>query len=602
MFKNIILVYILLTVSTVFTYGQNIYEQKFKLAESYELNGDFEKALRIYTELMNEKPNSDLYFNGYVRVMKSMNKYSEMLPVVLERLQKNQTLNLLDLYAELNWRTGKPDAANSNWEKALNEYPDSPTTYEFIAQTQVNLRLFDKAIATLLKGRDKFNDPVLFSDLLIRLYIATGDYQNGTKEILNLLNKDFNMPQAQGRLYALMINQTAKEYIGDELKRISGRYQDNIAIQEVYAWYLKTTEKSDEALELVIRIDEMKKTNGLEIVNFASSASRDGDYETALKAYRIIVNKGKSNPYASTALFGFTRALEQKMQLDKKKFDQDAVEDIIDSYKKILKEYPRTPNAADSRLRLAGIYYTYLGDTENAIDELEALLKEFSSSQYSVSAYLELGKIYIINGDLEKAEESFAKIQQLNRFASAEQKDIALYNTALLKYFKGEIEKAKAAFSELSNNPNSDIANDVIRKIYIISSNEEKVAALDLYAKAEYKEFQKKPDEAVKLLKEAARLSGNSMLGEMALLKAAEIEFDRGNYSSSREFITELNKIFPESKNIDQRIMLTAETFYYENNMSDALKYYTELITKYPASIHIQEARKKIRIIRKDKI
>lgn len=204
--------------------------------------------------------------------------------------------------------------------------------------------------------------------------------------------------------------------------------------------------------------------------------------------------------------------------------------------------------------------------------------------------------------ELDQAEKSFTKVKQLHRFASSEQKDLALYYTALIIYFKGDIEGATKSLSLLSLNPDTDIANDVLRKLFIINSNQEKIAALELFAKAELKEFQNNHKDALKFLKEVNLLASKSMLGEIALIKAAEIELKIANYQSTRNILNELNNHYSESKQIDKRIMILADSYYLEQNYGEALKFYTELITKYPDSIYLQEARKKIRIIRKDKI
>ena len=60
--------------------AQNINVQKYKLAESYEKSGDFESAVRLYSELIKSEPNNDDYFDSYARSLKTMNKFAELLP------------------------------------------------------------------------------------------------------------------------------------------------------------------------------------------------------------------------------------------------------------------------------------------------------------------------------------------------------------------------------------------------------------------------------------------------------------------------------------------------------------------------------------------
>ncbi len=597
--KIIVLILLLAGLSA---YSQNVNDQKFRLAESFEQNGDLQGALRLYSELMQDEPKVEVFFDGYVRVMKALNNYGDLLKVVRERLPANESLEMLDLYAELCWRTGNPDESNKTWTKILSKFESSINTYFTVSQTQINLRLFEKAISTLKLGKSYFKNNYGFSDPLIKLYIAIGDYRSGTGEIFSLLSYDYNLPQAQGRLFALMINDEAREYIGDELKRLSSGNSDNIIYQEAFSWYLRTTGKLADALDLIVKIDKLKNSNGLEILNFANSTSRDGDYETAIKAFNKIIEMGKKNPYSPSALFGLTRTMEEKMRVEKGKINKKEIQEIVDSYEKIISDYPKTANSADSRIRLAEIYETYYMDYDKAINELEKLISEFPRSQYSVAAYIELGSIFLQKDELEDAEKSFNKVNELIRFASPEQKDKVKYHQALIIYFSGNIEKSKTVFESLSLNPDTDIANDVLQKLFLIKSGEQYVAALQLYAKAEFREYQKNYSEAIKILDEVSSLAESTPLSEQALQKAAEIEYRTGKYSSSREFLIKLSQKFPASRQADKYTMMTADSYFAEENNGEALKFYTELITKYPESIYLQEARKKIRIIRKDKI
>ena len=203
---------------------------------------------------------------------------------------------------------------------------------------------------------------------------------------------------------------------------------------------------------------------------------------------------------------------------------------------------------------------------------------------------------------MDLARTSFAKLDELFRFASIEQKDQFMYFKAMILYYKGEIEAAQKSFSALALNPDTDIANDVLKKLFIIKENEQYVAALQIFAKAELREYQKRSKESLELYNEAIELAGKTQLSELSLYKSAFLEFNNKNYQNCRNFISKLSQGYPDSKENDKYVYLTAESYYYEENHPVALKYYTELITKYPSSIYIQDSRKKIRIIREDKI
>ncbi len=195
--KKILFLILLINLFGLFCIAQNVNLQKFTLGISYEEKGEFENAERIFGELIKAEPNNEDFFFAFVRVLKQQNKFSELLPYITENLKKKESLRLLDLFAEINWRVGNTNEANSAWEKALKLNKKEPNTYVEIAQTQMNLRLFDKATATFLLGRKEIGSDNLFLDELSKLYIATGNFKDGIEEILKLLNLNLNIAISQ---------------------------------------------------------------------------------------------------------------------------------------------------------------------------------------------------------------------------------------------------------------------------------------------------------------------------------------------------------------------------------------------------------------------
>jgi tetratricopeptide (TPR) repeat protein len=271
--------------------SQNADEEKFKLAESYEKNGDFKSAARMYSDLFNEQPGNDAYFQGLVRSYKAMNQFSDLWPIIEKRLSVKKNPDSYAIYGEILWRTGKTSEANKAWENAISLAPRSPDTYLDVANSQISLRLFDKSVSTLEKGRSELNSSTVFSDQLSQLYIATGNFAKGTNEVLNLFEQTNNLGIAQGRLSALLSNPDAASYVNSIIKsRADG---DNINYKKLYAWFLRSTKKYEEAFEVYKKIDAMQASNGMEVLNFANSSSSDGQTDIALKAYEYIIDMGR---------------------------------------------------------------------------------------------------------------------------------------------------------------------------------------------------------------------------------------------------------------------------------------------------------------------
>ncbi len=599
--KKTILFLILINLLSVITFSQNVNLQKFRLGVSYEERGEIENAERIFEELIKSEPNNDDFFDAYSRVMKLQNKFSELLPYIAEKVKKKETLRNLDLFAELNWRLGKTNEANSAWEKALNLYKNTPETYIKIAQTQLNLRLFDKATATFLQGRKDIGSKNTFADELSRLYIATGNYKEGIEEILNLLYLNLNIATAQGRVYALITNQDATVFLEERLKSESEKNQNNMLSQELYAWFLRTTNKLDNALDVYIRLDALKKSNGMEILNFANISVQDGQYDIGIKAYNIILDKGKNHPYNASALYGVTRAMELKL-VSKKNFTNEELLEIIKFYDEVITTYQNSKYSADARYRTALIQYKSLKNIKEAKIQLEILLKEASKLDVSGSAGNLLAEIYIAENDLITAKKLYRDVIERNFSALPADKETAKFMLAEIEFFTENFDSARALYVQIVQNSNSDAANDAFKRISIIDASVQFVKGLQLYAKAELMIFQNKPNDAIKFYLESSESAKGSVLSETSLFKSAEIYYNQKNYPKAIEIVDILNKENSESVFADDAIMLVGDCYAAENKIEEAIKAYSDLLVKFPDSVMLQVARKKIRSLRNEKI
>ncbi len=592
--KSIIIIVFFLSIFNLFS--QNVAEQKFRLAESYEKSGDLINSARIYEELTKEFPQNDTYFSGLARTLKMMNKYSELLPYAEDRYKSKPDIATSVLYAELLWRLGTTSEANNIWKIAIRTFKNVDI-YAQISNSQVQLRLYEKAIEVLKAGREELKNPNLFYDELGKLYIAVGDYKNGTYEILQMLKTTSNLALAQGRLYALIVDKKAEDYIQKELKDFASGNSENITAQELYAWFLRTINRLDQALDVYKNIDRIKKANGAEILRFADDSRRDLQYDIALKAFATVIDLGKNNPYVNSALFGYARTLEQKMQSNKAISRSDA-EEIIKRYRGIIKDYPATQQATESRVRIADLAIAYLQDEQMAIDELNTAIKEQPYSSVGANASLDLANIYINSENFDKAQPILNDLTTRFKNNLPAQSNQARFLTAEILFFKGMIDSSLTLFSELSIVPETDIANKSLSRIVLIEQNTQYVKALADYAKYELYARAKKYPQAIEKLKETASIAEGTNLGDIALKNKAEIEYKLQNYEASLATLNSLMKANPETIYGDFALMMTGDNNIALGRTEEAMKNYTDLLAQYPRSIYLNDVREKIKSLR----
>lgn len=596
--RHILITFLIIAFSTSL-FSQSVHEQKFQLGRSYEQSGDLESAERLYGEVARAIPENKVYFEAYVNLLKSQEKYDKLLPFVQSRIDIYQSIEIMNLYAELNWRAGKIDIAEEFWKTNMEKYKSSPEVYETIAQTQVNLRLYPKAAATLLAGRKALDSDNAFSNSLSKVYMSMGDYEKGTDEVLALLRSTQDIALAQGRLYAFMTNDNAIDYIDSKLAKTVSGNDENFLLLELYSWFLNTTGRHDKALDIVIRLDRAKKSSGRDILMFGNNALQAGNYNVAIEAFSELIKRGKQNPYAPSAMYGISRT-QEVMLLNKGKMTDSEIKELIGSYMKVIEEYPQSNNAAESYYRIASIYAEIPDKRDEAVEMLDLLSKKFSNSRVNHKGINLRGDILIKQGKLEKAKETYTTLVEGPRSILDEEKRRALFMVGEIDFMRGYPDSALAIYQILTNFLESDAANDALARMYLINQNLQFQKALLIYANAELLKFQDKDDKAIKQYQSAATTAVGTPLAELAIIEIADIHYEQSRYIEARQMYQRVIDEFPQSIYHDYCLLQIGMAFFKEDKLVEAKQYFNEILVKYPKSIYLEEARKKIREIRRD--
>lgn len=596
--KTINIAVIFLTILAGFAHvnAQTAAMKKFKTAQAYESSGEFQNASEIYLELFEYNPKINDFFDGVVRCYKSLSKYDDLIPVIEEKINVYPEVSDYAIYGETLWRLGENEKAREAWAAGIELNPRMRETYRLIARSQIELRLFDKAISTFKQARRTFNNDELFSDELSQLYVAVGDVKSGVDEILRLFETTNSIPTAQGRLTALMTTDQAAEYIGEKIAAKASN-RSNINYRRLYAWFLSATDRPEEALDVYISIDKSINGAGREVVEFAGNAARENNFDVAARAYEYVIAMGKSSPHAVSALYGYASTLEKKFETENT-LSEDAAKRIIDHYEKIVKDFRRTNYAADAKLRIARIYMDHLHDEKRAVKELEELVKEFNNPKTVAEALLELGRINALKENFDKAVEFYSEVKKRFYRQYPDMANEADYRTAELLYYQGYIDSAAAIFAECAALSNSDAANDAIERSAIIQAAKDIPEAIKKFAGAEFYEEKREFAKALELYEEVGKIAPFSDLAERSVVRRAKIEMGRNAYETSREILKSALEANPQSIYADYFLVLIGDSHFDQGEYSKAEDYYKECLAEYPKSIRLEYARERIRYIR----
>lgn len=590
-------VYILIFFLFINLQAQSTFDQKLQLADSYESNGDYESACRLYKEIFQNNQKNPSVLEGLVRNYKKVNKQAELLLIVKDYASKNQTVANSNLLGELYWKVGNSKEANLCWQTAITLSKDDFKSYLLISNTQSQLLLFDKAIATLKEFRTINDSPQSFSDELSKLYIANGNYKDGIIEVFQLLKINKNIALAQGRVYAMMTSKEAKDYIFKSLETEAQINDKTLYLQELFAWYLRTMNRLSDALEVYRRIDNLRRANGYDIYQFAEISRKDEQFEIAFKAYEIIIDNGKKNPFFTQALYGFAQSFESKYA-NGSIIPKDRVNEIIERYKNVISEEPNSVIALECSYRLAQIYLKQLNDKNTSLEYLNKLIKNPNVNIAVVNAFFLLGEIYFSDGKIEESKNQFKSIINGMGKQFPDKNDLAKYRLAEIDYFLGNIDTAKAQFLEISKNVNSNLANDAMNKIIIIQASRKDSIGINQFSKAEMLKFQRDYTNAINIFKEIKERKQDFELNEFATFELIKTYYDMEKFDESILLIDELLKKYPDTNNGDIALYYKGNCQMKQLKKEQAIETFTLFLNKYPVSIYLQEARNKIRKLR----
>lgn len=599
--KKGFIVVLVLSLSLIFSrnqlFSQTEENRKLELARSYEDGGNFREASRIYQELFSKnKQNSD-YFEGVVRTLLALDQPSSLLPLVEERLAIDKSPSLLTLYGTLLWKTGKQVEAEAAWSKATNNCGTVADCYRDLASVQSKLRLYDKAVTTLLNARTLLKAPTMFADELSQFYAAAGNVEKGTEEVMLLFTATKNLSVAQGRLSALMLTEEANQYISKAIEKAQSDQPDDYNIMMLQLWYYRESKQYKKGLSAAQQLDERTRSQGRELLNFANLANKENEYDIAMEAFDKVMNFGKKSSFFITALYGYASALEQKV-IGKDSVSEEEAKNIITKYEEIIEDFPDNQLANECRYRIAQVQNRYLRNSEKAIENLEQIIKTSSGTSLAANSALFAGDIRLQKGDVKSASAFYQSVARMLSRSLQKESDKAKYSLALLEYYAGRIDSAKNMLAPLAAKTDSDISNDALSYILLFEDNNEFPDCIQLYAKLELAKIKKDMPEIEHLYKQLQGMCSKADLMEKTHLEYAKALFAERKFTESEQILRRFILDFQDSIYGDIAFSLLGDVLRSSNKKDEALTIYGELLVKYPRSILLQETREKIRKLR----
>jgi len=604
---------VLLTVSVILVSAQvkDTDYAKFTLAESLERAGQYEEALKLFEELYFSEPSNTQYSNALHRVYLQLKNYAASIDLLGKRiLEKPDDISLHGMLGSTYYIMGNEEKAYEVWDEALMRTPNNPMMYRIIANYAVERRAFEKAIELYERGKEISDDKVLFAYDLAQLYTLTMQFSKAAEEYCTILDKE---PMQRQVIEQMILSYSGKP---DALEATIPVVEDwssrsNLSLSYLLARLLTEAKEFEEAFEVYGDIDEEQSNLGKDLYNFAELLSREKNYLMAGRVYGEIIDLYPNSPLIPMAKLGYAKSIEATLIEDYREslplwkpyfhfiqYDSEKIDDVLTAFNEVVEIYANTEAAFEALLRIGLIQFYMQNDPLKASKNFKIVISDGVNSKSAGDAFIELGNIALLNGNLDGAELYFSKLIEKTH-NNNQLHNLAKFKLARVNLFKQNFDEANNQLAAILHNLKDDSANDAIELSLVLNTTMNDSSNLVQFAEAEFLAEQKKFSEAANKYSLIYQNPQALVLHSLTKLRHAEMMLAEDNFDEAIKLFENIAE--EEEKNIyaDKALYLLGKTYHSGlGNREKALEIYEKLLIEFPNSLYIDEARNEILLIR----
>lgn len=577
-----------------------LFSQSDQLARNYLDQGEYEKALKTYQQLLKENPGNSTFFYGMITAYQQLEGFSTVENLLLDR--KSRTPNNPNIFIELGYNAAlqrKEEKAHDYYKQALAQLPENPHYTYSVARTFEKYSLLDQAAEAYLIGM-KLSPEMKFDLPLARIYGEQGRLEEMFTSYLDLIEKEPEISYNLIREFDKYILEDPSNPANENLRKVLlQRLQSDphITYNEMLAWLFVQQKEYNKAFAQEKAIYRRNGEDLQRIIQLTVISKNEGDVIAAGEMLSFIIEETNS---ANILLQANQLLLDIRIDTSGKE-DYPAIKK---EYEALLTRFGRGPDTIGLQLDFANFLAFKMGETATAISLLQELSRT-NLSGFDLSAVkMELADILVLEEKFNQALIFYSQIQNLVK--NDEMSQEARYKVARTSYYKGDFEWAQNQLDVLKASASQLIANDAMELSLLIRDNsleDSTQTALKKYARADLYAFQNKPKEAIEILGEILENHKGEKIEDEALLKQALMYEAEKEWTKAEANYLLILKHFYNDILADNATYRLAELYnHHLNNPEKAKEFYEQIIFNFSDSIYFVEARKNFRELRGDSI
>ncbi|MBF9235938.1 tetratricopeptide repeat protein [Hymenobacter sp. BT683] len=572
------------------------------LANDYARRGEHDKVVFLLEKLPAAEQTSPTVFPVYLASLQALKRHKDaekLAKKAMKQHAEDATLGVAlgGVYAA----AGDAPAAEKQWQKVLSQLV--PSQVQPVAAEFSRRELPQWAERTYLRGRALAKNDTEYAPQLIQLYTQSQNQPQVLAETLRLIALDEKqLPFVRNMLQ----NALREEKDFDALERLlltaTQEHPDQATYSELLLWLQMQRRDFAGALVQARALDRRGRGEGVRVMELAAIAQQNKDYESAIEGFGYVAREYRNGPYGNVARQRLLQAREAQVR-ETYPVDLTKVRALVTDYEQLLTEQGRTPDTAPVLRNLANLHAFQLNDRAKAMTLLQEVIDMPRASNDVVDeAKVTLGDLYLLKGEPWEATLLYSQVEKSHKDSPLGYE--AKLRNARLSYYAGDFKLAQSHLDILKEATTREIANDAMQLSLLIQDNTvEDTLGLGLraYAAVEQLVFQNKLKEAIAGLDVLLeKFPGHSLADDTYYLKA-QLQRRTGDFTAATATLERITNNPKYDVLSDDALFLLARI--QEEDMKDkgkAQELYNQVITKYPGSIYVAEARKRFRKLRGD--
>lgn len=581
-------------------------QDDLEMAEYYYQQSQFEQA-RLYYDKVYKNNKSNKVYTNYLNTLIALNDFEEAEKMVKKRIKSDNDdgtvyVQLGDLYKRFN----KPELAKEQFDDAIKKVNPTRNNIVRLANEFSRVNEFEYALKAYEKGKANAQDGYSFTYEIANMQGNLGNFDGMTEAFLDLLAESpaymQTVQNSLNRILNFEENPANLEMLKGKLLRRVQATPDQTIYSELLVWLFLQKKDFASAYVQAVGLDKRLNEGGSRLVSLAELARNNKDYTTAKKAYQYVIDKGPANPFYLNCRLEKLQVMNAELA-EKPGIDASAYAQLEIDYQATLAELGKSAQTATMMKELAHIQAFFT----NKPDEAIALLREAIElpglyPKTQALCKLELGDVLVYKGEIWDASLLFSQVEL--DFKEDALGSEAKFRNARISYYTGDFEWAQGQLDALKASTSKLISNDAIDLSLLITDNynmDTTTVPMKMFARADLFKYQNQFGRCLQTLDSLKREYPMHSLQDEILMMQADIAVREGKIDSAMVLYKKVTELHAMDITADDALfkMAELEQLHY-GNKPKAMELYEKLITDFPGSLYVVEARKRFRALRGD--